>query len=212
MASPSTKTDICNLALSRIGSERVTEAQITANTAVIPIHCNLHYEQTRDALLRSYWWRFAGARATLSTTTTPTFEWAYAFSLPSDFLAFRSVYEDNNTPLKNTTDSFKFEGKVLMSDDSSMQIRYTKQVTTVADFEPLFIEVLVLQLALKLVMPIAQDLKLYREIKEDLKLLMPSVRAMDRQEQNNVGRTALSTWNNARSANLGRIDSKLGSG
>lgn len=211
IASPSTELDVCNMTLGRIGALRITDAQLTANTDVRAQHCNLHYAQTRDALLRSYWWRFAGARATLTTTTTPTFEWAYAFSLPDDFLAFRSIYEDNNTILKSTVNSFKIEGAVIMWDDSSMQIRYTKQVTTVTSFEPLFIEALVLHLALKLVMPLAQDQKLYQEIKDDLRILMPSVRAMDRQEQNNARRTSFNTWNNARAANRGRIDSKLGS-
>lgn len=211
IASPSTETDICNMALGRIGAKRVTAAQITADTDVRAQHCNLHYAQTRDALLRSYWWRFAGARAELSTTTTPTFEWAYAFSLPDDFLAFRSIYEDNATPTKSTVDSSQFEGNVIMWNDSSMSIRYTKQVTTVSSFEPLFIEAFVLHLALKFVMPLAQDVKLYESIKDDLKLLMPAIRAMDRQEQNNVRRGSLSTWNAARSANMGRIDSKLGS-
>jgi len=294
MASPDSKTDICNLALGRIGAKRVTEAQITADpcTDVTATLCNLHYEQTRDALLRSYWWRFAGARAKIETHSIPDFEWNYGYILPADFLAFRSVYEDNSTLRQNTIYPYALEGSELLSDEAefilsitdgatagigitiltsanggfteamvdkyiylssgtnltigwyqitgytntntvtlasapddgvggvsgasgkiggTIDVRYTKQVTTVTDFDPLFIEVLTLQLALKLVMPIAQDLKLYQAIKDDLKLLMPKVRAMDRQEQSNAGRIPFNTWNQARASNRGRLDSQLGS-
>jgi hypothetical protein len=214
-ASPSTETDICNMALGRIGADRLGSTDLDDNTKVNAIHCNLHYAQVRDSLLRSHWWRFAGARAELSTTTTPDFEWSYAYSLPDDFLSFRSIYEDNNTPLHNTVDSFKFEGNVLMSDESSMEIRYTKQVTAVSDFDPLFIEVFVLRLAMKLVSPIAgagsAAVRLYESLKDDLKLIMPKVRALDRQEQNNARRTSFNTWNNARASNQGRLDSQMGS-
>ena len=68
MASPTTKTDICNMSLGRIGHELTTEALIDAGSDPVAAKCNLFYEQTRDALLRSYWWRFAGARIRLVST------------------------------------------------------------------------------------------------------------------------------------------------
>jgi len=191
------------MALARMGSKAspvLTEAQLTANTDKRAIHSNLHYEQTRDALLRSHWWRFAKARSSLTATTTPSFEWDYAFTLPTDFLAMRTVFEDNNTPKNNTIYSYSLEGNLLLTNESTCKIRYTKQVTGVTSFDPLFIEVLVQQLALKLVMPISQDVKAYESIKDDLygsprkPGLMSRVRAMDRQEQNTVGEHESKTW------------------
>jgi hypothetical protein len=49
-----------------------------------------------------------------------------------------------------------------------MEIRYIRQVTDPTVFDPLFVEVLVLQLALKLVMPLSQDKVLRREIYTEL--------------------------------------------
>lgn len=67
MALPTSKTDICNLALRRIGQTAVTEVQLTANTAPNAIHCNLHYEQDRNELQELYWWRFNKSRIRLAS-------------------------------------------------------------------------------------------------------------------------------------------------
>ncbi len=215
MALPTTKTDMCNLSLSRIGAKAVTLAQITADTDPRAQHCNRHYEQTRDSLVRSHWWRFASDRASLTATTDPSFEWDNAFTLPSDFLRMKSVFDPNNTPGNNTRRSFALEGLTLLTNDSSVKIRYIKQVTTVTDFEPLFIEVLVLQLALKLVPPLAgvgtAGQNLLKELKDELRILMSRVRAMDRQETNTIGRADEFTWVDVRATRGGRIDSRLGS-
>jgi len=67
MALPTTKLDICNLSLNRIGEKAVTQAQLDADTDPRAQRCNRHYEQTRDALQRSFWWRFARERIRLAS-------------------------------------------------------------------------------------------------------------------------------------------------
>lgn len=251
-----TVTDICNLALGRIGISQITTAELTADTEPVPKDCNLHYTQTRDALLRSHLWRFAGARITLAsaweasiayttdqyvlnddvwykcavahtsaaatepphanwTTLTDAqvageFEWTYKFSLPSDFMRMRSIWEDNTTKKENSIYSYAVEGNYIYWNDSVLKMRYTKKETTVTNFDSLFTEVLVLSLALKLVMPRTQDGKLYTSIKDELyKQVMPRVRTVDKQEQNTVGLDKHVTWNSAR--RVRRRDDKLGS-
>jgi hypothetical protein len=200
MANPSTKTDICNLALSRIGAATVTSAEISADSSVNAQHCNRHYEQTRDALLRSHYWRFASARADLTeNASSPDFEFDNQFDLPSDFLRLKSVFSDDGTETENTKYSYAVEGNLLLTDDDEVSIRYVKQETDVSNFDSLFIETFVLSLALKLVMPITQDVKLYAEIKDELyNQIMPRVRAMDRQETNTTGRYNRRPWVEAR--------------
>jgi len=218
MAAPSTALEIDNMALNRVGAKVITAAQLAADTEVSPKYCNLHYDQTRRALLRSHWWRFARAREELSTTTTPDFEWDYAFDLPSDFLRLISVYENNTTASQNTLYSYKLEGSLLLSDQSSCYLRYVKDEETVSNFDPLFIEVLVLQLALKFTYPIAgtgsTGQRLATEIKQELygrNGLMSRARVLDRQEMNTIGRADRKTWNDARVSNDSRIDSQMGS-
>ena len=250
MALPTTKTDICNLSLSRIGAKAVTSAQITADTDVSAKHCNRNYEQTRDALLRSFKWRFASTRldlvagwatATVYTTdqyvsndsvwykclvahtsgalddepgtgaveatywttltavdyTPETGEYDYIWALPSAYLKMRSLYEGRFSD--ENIEPYALEGSYILTNEDEVEIRYVKQVTDVEEFDPLFVEVLVLSLALKLVMPLSQDRQLYKEIKEELyQEVMPRVRVVDGQETNTKGTDDLDTWNDAR--------------
>lgn len=204
-------TKICNLILSDIGSKRINNYETDSSKEAIM--CRLHYEPTRDALLRSFYWPFAGDRATLSRDVTdPDFEWDYQFLLPNDFLYLRSVFEDNNEPNRNSRRSHAIEGRRFLTNDSTANIRYTRKVTDVTEFDPLFVQVLVLQMDLKLITGLAKtDKELKESIKDDLKLLMPSVRALSRQEANLEGRETKYTWVDVRATRGGRIDSRLGS-
>ena len=85
-------TSICNQSLGKLGAKRINDLSDTTDTKPEAIQCRLHYEPTRDALLRSHWWRFARDRAVLSQDTNdPAFEWDNQFILPNDFLRFRSI-------------------------------------------------------------------------------------------------------------------------
>jgi len=191
-------TEICNMALGRLGAKRINDYDDASDTKPEAIQCRLHYEQTRDALIRSHWWRFARARATLSANATdPDFEYDYAYDLPVDFLRMKKPYEAYGvTELLYT---YSLEGKQLLSNETSMDIEYIKKVTDPNQFDPLFIEVLVLQLALKMVMPLTQDKVLRRELHEELygtpqqRGLMARVRVIDKEETNTTSRKP--TWN-----------------
>ena len=193
------ETEICNLALGLIGSPRINA--LTDET-VSAIKCRLHYPQVRDALLRSHWWRFATARKTLSQDTTdPDFQWDNQFDLPTDFLRMKALY--------NTNYSYDLEGKKLLTDDDTAEIVYIRKVTDVAQFDPLFVDILSLQLAVILAEAIAQDRLLMRELEAKLVPYMAQVRTIDRQETNTKGRADQDRWVD-RKFGLGRIDSKLG--
>ena len=205
MALPTTELEIDNLSLSRIGAKRITQAQLDADpiTNVNAGHCDLHYEQTRDALQRSHWWRFARARAELDQSDTdPDFEWDNQFELPDDFLRFRSIFEETDSTSRGRRHAI--EGELLLTNLSAVSLLYIKQVTTVEDFDPLYVEVLVLTLALKLVPPIAgvgsAGQNLLSEIKKELKPLIAQVRAVDDNETDVGGR---SDWNLARHSGFG---------
>ena len=191
------ETKICNATLARIGAKRINN--FDTDTSPEAIQCRTHYEMTRDALIRSHWWRFASGRKTLSLDATdPTGdEWDNQFILPNDFLRMKSIYENRFSD--ENYRSYVLEGQRLLTNESTMEIRYIKKVADVTEFDPLFVEVLVLQLALKLIPALAKtDTKLKESVKDDLKLLMPSVRALDSQETNTVGQYELETWNDAR--------------
>ena len=195
-----TETEICNMALGRLGAKRISDFADTNEANLQSVQCRLHYVQTRDALLRSHWWRFARYRVQLSeNTTAPTFEFDNAFDLPSDFLRlWIKPFEDNNWGLNNTDRTFSMEGKQLLTNEDSVYLRYIRRVTDPAEFDPLFIEVLVLKLAIKMVMPISQDKELYQMLYQEMRDVLARVRVVDKRETNNVGVSDRGRWNDAR--------------
>jgi hypothetical protein len=190
------ETRICNLALAKLGANRISA--LTENS-VEAKYCNIQYEPTRDAMLRSHWWRFATKRATLSQdTNTPDFGWSYQYELPSDFLRMMHVHLDGNTPNTETLYSYTVEGNLILSNESTMEIRYIARITDVTEFDPLFVQVLAQQLALNLAMPLSKGPKLTQALQQEMQVLMQQVRAIDRQETNTTGREDMGTWNDAR--------------
>ncbi|MEE9529110.1 MAG: hypothetical protein V3V88_03575 [Dehalococcoidia bacterium] len=204
-------TTLCNQALGRIGAKRINNFEDSADSSPQAIQCRLHFEQTRDALMRSHWWRFARDRVVLSQDTTdPDFEWDNQFILPSDMLRARSVFSDTQT--RNTRFSYELEGDRLLTNQSAVNFRYIKKITDPTKFDSLFVEVLVLLLAIKLVGPLAgANVKLTTILNQELRPLMKQVRAIDRQETNTRGKADRNLWNDARFFSGGRIDSQLGS-
>lgn len=189
------ETAICNQALGKLGATKIDNVE--TGTSIQAIQCRLHYEPTRDALLRSHWWRFASARKELETTDTPDFEWDYAFDLPTDFLAMKSIYENrfSNENLR----SYALEGKLLLTNENEMSIRYVKKVTDVSQFDSLFVKVLVLLLADEMIGPLTGgDARIQKKIDTQIEKLMPAVKAMDAQETNTIGQYELETWNDSR--------------
>ena len=202
------ETKICNLSLSDLGSKRINNFDDKTESSPQAILCRLHYEPTRDALEQSYPWRFTRGRATLSEDTeTPDFQWGKQFILPIDYLAMKSVYEGRFSD--ENVRSYDLEGNLLLTNETTMEIRYIKKITDVTKFDPLFVQLLVLQLDLKLVMPLTQNVKLKQSIKEDIRLLMPDVLAFAGQETNTAGRLESGTWNDARYSGRSTDPSRL---
>jgi len=182
-------TGIANMALARIGAKRLTS--LDDDTTLEAIQCRTHYEQTRDALLRSHWWRFALMRAELTEDgDTPDFEWDHQYILPANYLRAVRLYD--------TTASYSLESKLLLTNDDSVDLQYIRRVTDPTEFGSLFVEVLVLQLAIKLVMPLSGDKVLRREIQEELQVALARARCVNLQETSTVGRDDKDLWIDAR--------------
>jgi hypothetical protein len=183
------ETSIANMALARIGAKRLTNIDTDASQEAT--QALLHYAQTRDALLRSHWWRFAIARATLSEDVdAPDFEYDHQYTLPADYLRGIGLYD--------TTATFEIEGQHLLTDDDTVELKYVQRLTDPTKFDPLFVEVLVLELAIKFVMPLAQDKVLRRELQDELKGVKTQARLVNMDETNTMGREDSYTWNDAR--------------
>jgi len=183
------ETAICNMALGRIGAQRINDfGTATSNEG---IQCRLQYEATRDALLRSHAWRFALARAELSAnSTTPAFEYDYQYDLPADCLRVVELYDSDST--------FQLEGRRLLVNDETASIVYIRKVTDPTEFDSMFIKVLATALAVELVMPLTKGQPLRDRVAGELAQMLSGARLANLVETNTTGRDDMQTWNDAR--------------
>lgn len=135
-----TNIDIVNLALSKIGSATISdwnEATKERRTATAI------YENMRDRLLEMYPWNFAMKRVALSSVgSAPSFEFTYAYVLPTDCIRVYELYEYPLEP-------YAVEGGYLLTDlaAANVKIRYIAKIETEASFPPSFVNVFALAIA-----------------------------------------------------------------
>lgn len=143
---------ICNQALQLLGATTITSlSQSSVNAQA----CNLIYEDTRDALLSTYIWKFAIKRTQLTAdVTAPAFGRARAFTLPVDYLAPLPPYpEDHPIDLDWIIEG----GKIITDDSSPLDFRYIAQIDDADEMDPLFRKALSAALALELAEKITQS-------------------------------------------------------
>ena len=180
--------DICNNALIRIGSKTITSLSDGDKVANA---CNAIYEQTRDTLLRQHLWNFAIKRTTLaSETTTPGFGYAYSYPLPADFIRAKEMY-GSELP-------YKIEQSSLLTDEGNVNLVYIARITDVTKFDPLFVEALILSIALRLSYILIGSNSREQVLKDELKQTLFLAKQVDGQDdtpdQLNADRFLQAKW------------------
>ena len=187
------ETELCNLALGRIGAKRINNLE--TDQTLEAIQCRLHYPQTRDAVLRSCWWPFALTRVALEQAEEgPINEWDNQFILPSDFLRLKEMFEDGVLKKRMPRISYHLESEKILTDETSVAIIYVRREKDTAKFDPMFTEVLALTLAMRLSMPLARDNVMRRELQEELFIVNKKARTIALQETNTIYTDRLISW------------------
>lgn len=136
------KVQICNMALSRIGAATITA--LTDNTAEAKL-CSTLFDDLADRVMMQGSWTSTITRASLvQTSTTPTFEFTYEYQLPTDPKCLKVLGIDEDTIGRT---EYKIEGDKLLTDSSSIKIRYIGQLTDTEDYDPLLVEAIEVLLA-----------------------------------------------------------------
>ena len=158
------QTDSCNSALQRVGAATIMD--ITDNSREARA-CAVAYDSTRKAELRKRKWRFALKRVTLAPdTTSPNFEYQYAFTLPSDCL--RIVLPADNPDLywslegrkilTNYTQSpFLGAGFQPAATGPALFLRYIADIEDTTQWDPAFYEMFAIKLATAICEPLTQS-------------------------------------------------------
>lgn len=147
------ETDVINAGLTKIGASPITSR--TDGTAAANAVDDV-YDELRDDLLRSHSWNFATKRQKLAqSSTAPTFEFDYAYPLPSDWIRTVSVHDND---AGHGTILFRMEEvndqRCIITSSSEIWIRYVYQVTDpnkmTADFRSALEFSIARELAIKL--------------------------------------------------------------
>jgi hypothetical protein len=144
-----TDVEVCNLALARLGQKPISSLSDADDASAV---CDLHYDTTRRALLRSYVFNFAKKvdELTVSSTETPAFGYESAFALPSDFIRLLSLGDytinaDTPAGLYDIVGNFIYTDQEDSAD--TLNICYIRDNETVAQWDALFVKLMYLELA-----------------------------------------------------------------
>lgn len=163
---------ICNQALTSLGANTITALNEDTKEANL---CNEKYAHERDSLLRAHPWNFAIERVALATLTEePAFEYEIVYQLPTDCLRVLA------TSVSST--EYKIEQGKLLSNESSVNIKYIKQITDPTKFSEDFAEALAARLAWKLAYPITASRTVAADAYQMYKDALNMARAADAQE------------------------------
>lgn len=186
----SSSTQICNIALSKIGEDTILSLSENSRSARI---CNLIYSDMRQAVLRSSHWNFAITRVELALlTTTPVYGFGHQFQLPSDMLKIIGTSYDSYNDVK-----YHIEGDRLLTSESSISITYIKDFTDEGKFDPLFREALSARIAAEAAVFLTDDEPLHDRMMIEFQTKIAIARSANSQEGTPRG-LETTTWTNSR--------------
>jgi hypothetical protein len=181
-----TTTDLCNLALMKIGENTITSIDNPNDKNAR--HAKLHYAQVRDEVLRAHFWGFALSTVVLEaeeTTTELTAElagWGYAFLIPAGFLKLEKLTGEGRK-----LDRFRMQritaGRAILAEVEEITLHYVAQVTDPDEYDPLFTAALVTLLASRLARAITGSEQLEQSLLQRYETVdLPAARTADGHE------------------------------
>jgi hypothetical protein len=173
------QVQICNLALTILGADRITAISDNAENAK---RLTAIYFSCLEDVLRAHPWNFAIARQQLAQlATTPVFGYDYEFQLPTDCLRVVEVNDGTNV----VTD-FKIEGRKLLCNYTGIYIKYVSNVTDPNQYTSQFITVFSSRLAAELAYAITNNKSTQEELYKLYLLRLQNAKETDAQESDSV--------------------------
>lgn len=171
------ETQICNIALTRLGASTITSLDDATQSARV---CKTMYGPTRDALLREHPWNFAIKRVALAqSTTTPAFEFSYQYSLPADCLRVIKLSEESYS---SGDPEYRVEGGFLLTNEGTVKIEYVAQITDTDLFDAQFSDCLSSRLAKEIAMTLTDNAQIAEQAAREYERKLSMARGMDARE------------------------------
>lgn len=165
-----TVVGICNDALAEIGAEFISSIDQDDKRAAI---CKRIYPIVRNYVLIAHPWVFAQKRVALAAIDEDVvFGYDYQYQLPSDCLRVTEVDGDIE---------YKVEGDRLLTNESSMNIRYTREITDTSKYTSNFAFAVSYLLGAKICYPITGSRELMKDMRDAYLTVIRESRSIDAQ-------------------------------
>lgn len=193
-------TQICNLAMLRLGAPPIISMDDDSKRALT---LKANYELIRDIVLREHPWNFACGRAIPDQLTdVPLFGWSFAYQLPADNLRVlglvRLQYPNQDIPMIDPTLAYEIEGSQLLTNESTCNLRYIRQVVEAGKFDPSFCSAFASRLAAEVCYDLTSNATMAQGLlKQYLTVDLPAARAINAQEKPSQVYTT-NAWDDAR--------------
>lgn len=172
--------EIANQALTLLGDSTIAALTEDSNRARI---ANQFYGPTRDAVLRSHPWNCAIFRQALAPLSAkPVFGWSTQFALPSDPYCLRVLALNDDEECGSVGDVFKVEGRNLLTNTSSANIRGIQRITDPNQYDAMLYEAFAARLAWKMAYPLTNKTNLAVSMFQLYKDILQEARSIDGQE------------------------------
>lgn len=168
---------VCNQALSYLGEPDIRSLDELNKRAGL---CKNFYPLVRDSVMSDYDWSFARATKKLQRLAEDSVE-GPTYQLPTDCLVPRGIL-----PRGQVRTYWKVMGDTLIVpeyDSASITfdiyLQYTKRETNVSLFSSAFVDVVSLDMAVRMCIPLTADKTLAAELKKELRILKQENEAED---------------------------------
>lgn len=183
-----TEAALCSAALNLLGDDSIVNLTDDSDRARL---CNRLYEIERDATLRAHRWNSAITRVALAElAAAPIHGWAKAFQLPSDPFCLRAIsINEGQAPNATATDQiddpgdpFSVEGRRLLTNAGTANLRYIARITDPAVFDALLYDTIIARMAWRMAFHITGLRTFADDMKKQYDQILTEARAMDAQE------------------------------
>jgi hypothetical protein len=188
---------ICNLALTKLGSYRITS--IDQNTEPARVLSSM-WDMVRDDELRDHLWNFSIERTSLAAlASTPSWGFDLEYQLPSDCLKVIQVGQyypggDIVDYVGSSTAPYKIEGRKIRTNDTApIKLLYVKRITDTGQWDAGFVNVFACRLALESCERITQSTAKMASIEKQYKMALIKAGVADATE-NPPEELADSSW------------------
>jgi hypothetical protein len=187
------KVSIVNAALIKLGVGTISALTDDAPQARI---ANLTFDDIRDDLLRDHLWSWATKRVSLAASaTSPDWEFANAFTLPSDYLRLVAVNNPSKYAYRIESTS---DGRVIVTDlPAPLEVSYVARITDVSQMDPKFREAFSARLAMEWAEPLTAVSKLAEDMARLYDMKLRAAKAVESQEDS-ISTFDVSSWTNSR--------------